>query len=135
MTTVAPVSTFAPSMLAPTLGWLVERALLDDDARAAVSAIAPSALAGGAADPTLVAQALLAAGRAADAIRFVACALPPREGVWWAWVSARHAAQVAAAGGKPTPPAVTEALNAVERWISQPNDDTRRGAWVAGGVA
>jgi hypothetical protein len=34
-----------------------------------------------------------------------------------------------------SPPAVTDALAAVERWISQPTDDMRRAAWTAGQAA
>jgi len=116
--------------MAPTLAWLADRADLDDDARASVGGD-PSA----ATDPGAAARHLLAAGHAADGIRVVACALPPREGVWWAWVSARHAAQVAEASGAGADAAVNDALAAIERWITQPSDDTRRAAWAASDVA
>lgn len=56
----------------------------------------------------------------ADAVRFVAHALPTREGIWWAWVCARRAA-----GAEP-PPAIRAALDATERWITQPTDEHRR---------
>jgi uncharacterized protein DUF6931 len=118
------------TQMAPTLAWLADRADLDDDARANVGGDAAAA-----ADPGAAARQLLAGGRAADGIRVVACALPPREGIWWAWVSARHAAQVAEAKGAGAAPAVNDALAAVERWITQPSDDTRRAAWAASDVA
>jgi hypothetical protein len=127
VTAAVPVSTdMAP--LAPTLAWLADRAALEDDARDVLAAAPP-------ADPGAAARALLAAGQAPAAIRFLAGALPPREGIWWSWVSARHAIQVATAAQTRVPPAVTNALNAVERWIGQPADDTRRAAWLAGEAA
>lgn len=128
--------------LSPALAWLVGRAALDDEAQAAVREVAPAALAAGAADPGVVVQALITAGRALDALRVVACTLPPREGVWWAWVAARHAAgvqqqrasQADGPPGTPRPqppsPLVTETLAAVERWIAQPTDDNRRAVWA-----
>jgi hypothetical protein len=115
-------------MDAPTLPWLIDRAALDDDGRAVLAA-------GGAGDPDAAARRLVAAGRPADGIRLVAAALPPREGVWWAWVSARHAVQVVGARGTPVPPTVSAALAAVERWIAQPTDETRRAAWASADAA
>ena len=56
----------------------------------------------------------------ADAVRFLAHALPRRECVWWAWVCARKAA-----GAEPAP-AIKSALDATERWIVQPTEDHRR---------
>src|SRR5256885_1149294 len=82
-----------PAPLGAALAWLADRAALDEEARAAVTFALPGALAPGAADPGPLVQGLLDAERPADALRVVACALPPREGVWWAWVSARHAMQ------------------------------------------
>lgn len=61
----------------------------------------------------------------ADAVRFVAHALPKREGVWWGWMCARRSA-----GEKP-PVAAKAALDATERWIAQPNDANRRAAMDA----
>src|SRR4051812_8437480 len=101
----------SPAVLSPLLEWLVERAAAREDS-------APHAAA---ADPGAYAQALIAAGRVPDAIRLVACALPPREGVWWAWVSARHVSQLATPPGVASQP-VADTLAAVERWINQPND-------------
>ncbi len=64
-----------------------------------------------------------------DAVRFLAYALPKREAVWWAWVSARKAA-----GAEPAPK-IKSALEATERWIVQPTEDNRRLTMAAGEVA
>lgn len=61
----------------------------------------------------------------ADAVRFVAHALPKREGVWWGWMCARRSA-----GEKPAP-AAKAALDSTERWIAQPSDANRRAAMDA----
>ena len=68
-------------------------------------------------------------GLHADAVRFLAHALPRRESVWWAWVCARKTA-----GEAPTP-AVTQALEATERWIVQPTEEHRRQALHFGEAA
>jgi hypothetical protein len=107
---------------APSVAWLVERARLDDEMKPLVAT---------AADGAAVVETLNANGKRAEALRVIAAALPPREGVWWAWVSARHAAQIGAPSGTPAP-AITSALAAVERWIATPDDDARRAAWAAG---
>src|SRR4051812_46454440 len=57
-----------------------------------------------------------------DAVRFIAHALPRREAVWWAWVCARKSA------GDTPAPAIKAALDATERWIMQPSEETRRHA-------
>jgi hypothetical protein len=129
----------------PLLAWLAARSALDAEAEAAIHAADADAAAPGAADPERVSRALLAAGRPAEALRLAACALPPREGVWWAWVAARHALAMrqatpasdpAAPGGAAAsrPPSAAEqaALDAVERWIVAPTDEHRRAAWGAG---
>jgi hypothetical protein len=79
---------------------------------------------------------LLDAGLAAEALRVMACALPPREGIWWAFISARHAMQMVSA--KPdhsdegdAVAAQSDLLALIERWISQPTDENRRAAWAA----
>ena len=59
--------------------------------------------------------------------------LPARESVWWAWVSARHASQVA--GGTPATADVHKTLVSIEQWIVRPEDDARRAAWDAGMAA
>ncbi|MDH3198432.1 MAG: hypothetical protein OEO21_09355 [Candidatus Krumholzibacteria bacterium] len=66
--------------------------------------------------------ALMEAGHFADAVRFLAHALPIREGVWWAWVCARRAA-----GDEPAP-AVAASLDATKTWIAEPTDTNRRAA-------
>jgi len=58
-----------------------------------------------------------------DAVRYLAHALPKREGVWWAWVTAKRAA-----GAEP-PPKIKDALDATEKWIAQPTDPNRRVAF------
>ena len=122
MTQPTPTSTPPSATIDPSVAWLVERAHVPDDAMA---------LAAPAGDGGALVQTLMANGKAPEALRVVAAALPPREGVWWAWVSARHAAQLAAPGGVPAP-AVTAALTAVEQWIANPDEDRRRAAWAAG---
>lgn len=63
---------------------------------------------------------LMAKEQFAEAIRFLAHALPRRECVWWAWVCARKVSAADAA------PAVRAALEATERWIVQPTEEHRR---------
>jgi hypothetical protein len=70
--------------------------------------------------PRAYVDALLEAEQAADAIRFLAHALPKREGVWWAWVCARRSA------GEEPPPEQRLALDATERWLKQPAEENRR---------
>ncbi|HEX5438701.1 MAG TPA: hypothetical protein VFW98_16235 [Gemmatimonadaceae bacterium] len=60
-----------------------------------------------------------------DAVRVLAHALPRREAIWWAWVCARRTA------GDAPPLAVQGALDATERWITQPTDEYRRAAMEA----
>ena len=111
-----------PATSTSSVTWLVERARVPDDAKPLVAT---------AADGAALVQTLTSNAMQAEALRVIAAALPPREGVWWAWVSARHASQLGVGGGAPAP-AVTAALAAVERWISNPDDDSRRAAWAAG---
>jgi len=56
----------------------------------------------------------------ADAVRFLAHALPKREAVWWAWVSAKRTA------GESPPPAIQAVLEATEAWIKEPTDKNCR---------
>jgi hypothetical protein len=58
----------------------------------------------------------------ADAIAFLAHALPRRESVWWAWLCARSAA-----GEKP-PASILVSLEATKTWIAEPTDAHRRAA-------
>jgi hypothetical protein len=57
----------------------------------------------------------------ADAVRFLAHALPRREAIFWAWSSARKALEP----GEPAPP-IRAALEATGRWIAEPTDENRR---------
>jgi hypothetical protein len=68
-------------------------------------------------------QALVDAALHLDAVRYLAHALPRREGVWWAWVTAKRAA-----GAEPAPK-IRASLDATERWIAQPTDANRRVAF------
>jgi hypothetical protein len=61
----------------------------------------------------------------ADAVRFVAHALPKREAVWWGWISAKRAA------GSEPPPKIKASLEATEKWIAQPDDESGRVAMAA----
>jgi hypothetical protein len=61
----------------------------------------------------------------ADAVRFVAHALPKREAVWWGWISAKRAA------GADPPPKIKASLEATEKWIAQPDDESGRAAMAA----
>lgn len=121
--------------LGPALSWLVGRAQLDDDAWTAVQGVAPAALTRGAADPAVLLRGLLDAGLAAEALRVMACALPPREGIWWAFIASRHAMQMVAAkpdhdGEGDALATQSDVLGLVERWITQPTDENRRAAWA-----
>ncbi len=126
MTQPTPSPSQSPAATDASVAWLVARAHLSDDT-------AP--LAAAAADGGALVQALVADGRTPEAFRVIAAALPPREGVWWAWVSARHATQLAASGGGEPAPPLTAALAAVEQWIANPDEDRRRAAWNAGQAA
>jgi len=55
-----------------------------------------------------------------DAVRFLAHALPKREAVWWAWVSAKRIA------GEGPPSEILAVLEATEAWIKEPTDRNRR---------
>lgn len=114
----APGSGPDDTTVAPTLAWLVKRATLSEDALASSAS---------AEDGDALLAALLDGGHVVDAVRLVASALPPREGVWWAWAAATHAARLTS--GEAVPPAVQQALAATERWIAAPDEDTRRAVW------
>ena len=60
-----------------------------------------------------------------DAIRFLAYALPNREGVWWACLAARASLPPGA------PPGHAETIAAAEEWVYHPDDGTRRAAFAA----
>lgn len=94
---------------------LLAVAELPEEARAA---------AGAGDDARAVVQRMVEAGHTADAIAFVAHALPKREGVWWAWITARRAV------GESPPQPVAHCLAATEAWIAQPTDAHRRLAFA-----
>ncbi|HEY0778775.1 MAG TPA: hypothetical protein VGD56_12475, partial [Gemmatirosa sp.] len=140
MTALAPTPTPAAApaapVLSPLLAWLVGRAEAAPDALANAAAAAPDAVRPAADDPELLARAFAATGAPFAALRVVGAALPPREGIWWAWVAVRHTLQTLAERGPAAPPAAAHAaLAAVERWISEPTDANRRAAWAAGQAA
>jgi hypothetical protein len=64
-----------------------------------------------------------------DAVRLLAHALPKREAVWWAWVSAKRTA------GEEPPPEIQAVLEATEAWIKEPTDQNRRVAMEKAEVA
>jgi len=67
-------------------------------------------------------ERLSSQGQFADAVRFLAHALPTRPAVWWAWYCAR------AAHGDSAPAKVQAALEAIKQWIAEPDDKNRREA-------
>ncbi len=79
--------------------------------------------------PESYVELLMGTQQFADAVRFLAHALPKREAVWWAWFCARRAS------GPEPPPEIRAALSATEKWIVQPNDENRREAMRAGELA
>ncbi|HTL94052.1 MAG TPA: hypothetical protein VL157_00810 [Gemmatimonadaceae bacterium] len=105
---------------ARTMAEFIDLAGLGDDAKAA---LAPAH------GPRQYVQALLDQKLYPDAVRFLAHALPKREGIWWAWVCARRASSDA-----PAPLEMT-ALDATEKWITQPTDENRRAAMRAAEAA
>ncbi|MCQ8126866.1 DUF6931 family protein [Methylomonas rivi] len=64
-----------------------------------------------------------------DAVRFLARALPKREAVWWACLSARSCMQE-----KPEPKLV-QAVEAAEAWVYKPTETNRRQAFNAAEAA
>jgi hypothetical protein len=64
-----------------------------------------------------------------EAVRFLAQALPNREAVWWACQCVRQAS-----GANP-PSKVTAALQAAEKWVTDPSEDNRRAAMPAAEAA
>lgn len=105
-----------PPVAARTMSDFVDLAGLGDEAK---GALAPTH------GPKQYVQTLFDQKLYPDAVRFLAHALPKREGIWWAWVCARRAAAEAPA------PNDAAALDATERWITQPTDDNRRAAMRA----
>lgn len=69
--------------------------------------------------PAFVA-ALLEAEDFAGAVSFIAHVLPRREAIWWAWTCARRTTPA-----EMRSPELERALQATERWISEPSDANR----------
>lgn len=76
----------------------------------------------GAGDAPTCVQRLMDGKHYADAIRFLATALPRREAVWWGCTAARLALPPEAK------PAVVAALDAAEAWVYRPDEQNRRSA-------
>src|SRR5574343_43859 len=73
-------------------------------------------------EPVLFLQSLIKQQLYPDAVRFLARALPKREAVWWACLSARSVM-----GEKPEP-SFLHALEAAEAWVYKPTESHRRQA-------
>lgn len=67
-------------------------------------------------------KALIDAGHWTDAIRFLAFAMPAREGVWWACLAARSVTG--------TPAGHQASIEAAEEWVYRPSDESRRAAFA-----
>jgi hypothetical protein len=74
-------------------------------------------------------DALAKAGHLADAVRFMAHALPRRETVWWAIQCVKSVPDL------PNSEQTTAALVAAEKWAADPTDENRRAAHAAAQVA
>ncbi|MGH7468672.1 MAG: DUF6931 family protein [Longimicrobiales bacterium] len=81
-----------------------------------------------AADARAFVERLTATRAWADAIAFLAHALPRRESVWWAYVCARDAA------GEPPAAAYSASLEATKKWIAEPSGSNRQAALDAAEV-
>ena len=92
------------------IGQLVE---LDDEARVLITE---------GQTPAAYIQLLQEKKLFADAIRFLAIALPKREAVWWACVASRSMMT------QESPPQDVATLSAAEAWVYQPTEENRRQA-------
>jgi hypothetical protein len=72
---------------------------------------------------------LVEKGHLLDAIKFLACALPKKEAIWWGILCARQGY------GATVPPKVAAALAASEKWLTEPKEETRRAAEKASNEA
>lgn len=77
--------------------------------------------------PGAFSEALIAADLNREAVRFLAFALPRREGTWWACLAARSTL-----GENPEEPSDVATLQAAEAWVYKPNDENRRAALKMG---
>lgn len=73
--------------------------------------------------PAQFLESLLAESKLAEAVQFLAFALPAREAVWWACACARAQQSVA-----PPRPPMLAALESAEAWVREPTDEHRRTA-------
>lgn len=89
---------------------------------------------GSPASPAVVAQ-LMEEGLWTDAIRYLAFALPAREGVWWACLSARRGQGPAdnpavPLVAVPADAACAACIEAAEGWVREPSEQARRACLV-----
>jgi hypothetical protein len=82
-------------------------------------------------DPAVLVERLMAREKQVDAVRCIAVAIPARQAIWWAWVSARHIVNAEPAAEPSEQEARLHLLGVVEQWITAPHDATRRDAWEA----
>ena len=92
----------------------------NDIARQAKLSAAAETLPACAATPAVYLGALVEAGLAADAVRFLAFALPRREAVWWACLAARDLLAV------DNRPEIADCLCAPAAWVYRPDEEKRR---------
>jgi hypothetical protein len=78
--------------------------------------------------PEQFAELLVGMKQHSDAVQVIAHYLPKRQGVFWAMTCARQATQ------QPSPEAEA-ALKAAEKWIAEPNEESRKAALKAGEAA
>jgi len=102
-----------PKLTVRQAGEAAERAALSDAARALLE---PQA------SPQTYLAALTRAGLHADAVRFLAQALPPREAVWWACVCTR----TTRSPDRSDHPDNGAAQQAAESWVYEPTEKNRR---------
>ena len=76
-------------------------------------------------EPVTFLETLIKQQQYPDAVRFLARALPKREAVWWACLSARSVM------GAPPDPSYLQALEAAEAWVYKPTEPHRRQASAA----
>jgi len=79
--------------------------------------------------PGEFAVTLMEHGEFNDAIQFIAHALSPRDGVWWACQCARQSMSAE------TPREEEAAVVAAERWVTELTDEARRDAFLAANKA
>ncbi len=112
--------TDAPLDPSTTIGFVVERAGVPDAWREIAHCTD---------DPSALVDSLARAGLSTEAIRCIAVAIPSRQCIWWAWVTARHTLASAETDGAPASPRHSELLTMIERWIAEPDDVRRREIW------